>query len=257
MLGAFLKPNWQHKLPEKRLAAIGKMPIEDDANQSIFYDIAVNDTVANVRLASIDKMTNISHLFAVYETHSDKPTQDAAKQRLCKVIGPGSKVSETDLEELLKTHPTANFIIAEYSENKEIRHRLIKTLDQTKMASLLGDVAFPESRRLIAEHLTELLPLETARKNLKGKDKTSEKIVRQKIEKIRATVKQENANRSIATGICEQLEFIANHPEWRAEFKGKYELYQQRWAALDFEIDTELSTRFKEATSKANKEVIA
>lgn len=254
MLGGLLKPNWQHKLPEKRLQAVEKMAA-DSASQNILASLAAQDPDLKVRLASINKLNDLSALFALSNTADDADTSTAARQQFCKLIGPNSKLSDSDFDALLNTHPNADILLAEHCPNIELRHRLLAKLDQGQMADLIANVAYIESRKFIAEQLSELSALEVARKNLKGKDKSSEKIIRQKLDLMRANAKLEQENNAAAAALCEQLEFIANHPEWRAEFKDRFQLYQQRWAALDFVIPQDSQIRFESATQSAQTKV--
>ncbi len=272
MLGGLLKPNWQHKLPEKRLKAIESMPIEADANQAIFAEAARSDTALEVRLASICRLSSPEAVFELFELVTSKladkasptnytspsgcsQTEAAARKRFCDLIGPNTTLTTSDFEALLAAHPNCSAFVAEHCPVVELRHHLIEQLDQAKMAALIADVTYVESRQLIAERLTDVSALETARKNLKGKDKTSERIIRQKLDDMRSALKREQANSATAEGLCEQLEFIANHPEWRTEFKDRFLLYQQRWNDLDFAINDQIKTRFSNATERAKLKV--
>ena len=254
MLGGLLKPGWQHKSPEKRLQAVAKLS-STPADQTVLAKLALHDTEQTVRIASINKLDDLTTLFQIVESDSNESVNNAAKQQLIKLIGQSTNVSQDDAQRLLNEHPKCRILFAEHYPDAELRHRLIEQLNQIEIASLVADVAYLETRKLIADRLTDVAALELAKKNLKGKDKSSEKIIRKKLDLIKSELKQTETNNAVAKELCEQIEFIANHPEWRDEFKDRFKLYQQRWSALSFSMPMDLQSRFDKATNIAQSKV--
>ena len=232
MLGGLLKPNWQSDSAEKRRLAVLKMPVNDQANQSIFATLALEDPDHTVRAACISQLKSASQLFSVYQNQTDKVLKSQAKHAFCDLIGSNSALSEIELNALLAEFKDAHILIAQLCPYSNLRSKIFDNLDQIECAQAIDGVAYADTRLYLAERLTEIEALEIARRKLKGKDKKSEKTIRAKLEEYRSKNRQQKQVDDEAAEICEKIEFIANHPEWRSEFKDRYRQYLQRWSAL-------------------------
>ncbi len=244
MLSGLFKPGWQSDSPEKRVIAIDKMSSQDDSNQSIFEELALNDSSSLVRLTCIKKIRNAKRLFRVYQNQTEQTVKQAASSAFCSLIGSSSPLSKADFESLLSEYSDSSTLVAQHCPYPDLRLRLIDSFSQSDRASIIAEVNYSDTRLHIAESLVQIEALENARRYLKGKDKKAEKVIRAKLETHRAQQKLENSVNETALTLCEQMEFIANHPEWRSEFKDKYELYQQRWNALKLTPADDLIKRF-------------
>lgn len=254
MLGGLFKAGWQSESPDKRCFAIKKMAA-NDANQSIFQALAINDPSQKVRLACIEQINNAGVLFEVFQQSGDETSKSVAKTAFCKLIGPSSLLDQAEFEALIAEHDDVKDLVIQHCPHPKLRVELIETLTQPELASIVADVAYAETRHYIAQQLNQLNSLELARKKLKGKDKKAEKIIRTKLEDYRSQHKLENSVHSVAISLCEQMEFIASHPEWRSEFKDKYHLYSERWSALQLKPIDLLVTRFDNAADVAASKV--
>ncbi len=255
MLGGLLKAGWRSESPEKRCSSILKMNTEDTSNQAIFETLALNDPAQSVRQACIKQLRLPGSLFKVYSVQHDSVTKSAAKTAFCALIGRNSQLSETDFETLLATHSDANQLVAQHCPHPSLRIRVLDKLSQTEQAQAIAEINYVETRLHVAQTLDQIEALEIARQRLKGKDKNAEKVIRAKLEKHRSQQKLENEINDAALDLCEQMEFIANHPEWRSEFKGKYKQYSQRWSALASTPPESVVQRFNSATNTAKLKV--
>jgi len=255
MLGGLFKPAWQSDSPEKRCLAIQKLSVEGGANQAVFEQLALSDSEQSVRLACIKQINIPASLFKIYQRQSDEQTSHAAKAAFCNLIGSNSTLSEEQFQRLLSECNEASLLVAQYCPHATLRTQLIDALDQTQKAKAIADVHYADTRFYIAKQLEQIEALEIARRSLKGKDKKSEKIIRTKLEKIRAQHKLENDVNENALELCELMEFIANHPQWRSEFKAKYDQYSQRWSALELTPAESAHTRFNAAANAAQLKV--
>ena len=136
-----------------------------------------------------------------------------------------------------------------------MRETLINSFNEEQNAKIIAGINYSDTRLLVAKKLDQLNALELARKFLKGKDKRAEKVIRLKLEQYRSQQKLRDTVDRDAQTLCEQLEFIAQHPEWRSEFKDKYQNYLSKWDLLKLEpIDTH-QQRFDAAKELASKHV--
>jgi hypothetical protein len=255
MLGSFLKPAWQNSDTEKRCSAILKMTANSDANQVIFEKVALNDKESIVRQACIEQLRSPAALFRVYQHEQDEVTKKAAKAFFCSLIGKAGKCDKSELEALALRVEEARTLIAQHCPHPDIRIRIFDSLSQIQQAQAIAEVCYVETRFHIAQQLDQIEALEIARRELKGKDKKSEKIIRSKLEQFRSTQKLEDEVNQAALATCELMEFIAQHPDWRSEFKTKYEQYLKRWDALSLVPKPEVTERFETAAKSAKRQV--
>lgn len=255
MLGGLLKPGWQNSSAEKRRLSILKMNSKDSENQAIFENLALNDSSLTVRHACITQLKLAAPLFRVYQAQNDQAVKLAAKTAFCLVIGVDSQLNEADFEALLMDHCDAASLLVQHCPDPVLRARLVDRLSQVEQAELIADVLYAETRLHIAQQLGQLEALEIARRKLKGKDKNSEKIVRAKLDQYRSQKKLETSVNLAAETLCEQMEFIACHPQWRSEFKGKYQQYLQRWSELEHSPSDSIGRKFESSKQSAKIKV--
>jgi hypothetical protein len=255
MLGGLLKSGWQNSSAEKRRLAILKMNRENTANQVIFENLALNDQSLTVRHACITQLKLAAPLFRVYQGQSEQAVKQAAKTAFCSVIGVDSQLNEADFEALLSNHVDAATLVLQHCPDPVLRVRLLNQLSQVEQADVIGEVMYAETRWHIAQQLVQLEALEIARRNLRGKDKNSEKLIRAKLDQFRFQQKRENSVNLAAEALCEQMKFIAGHPQWRPEFKGKYLLYLQRWSDLEQNPSDSIGHQFESAKLSAEVKV--
>ena len=75
---------------------------------------------------------------------------------------------------------------------------------------------------MLAENIHNIDSLEIARKNLKGKDKSAEKIIKAKIDSFHAKQKLELENTESVKSIRENMEALARYVQWSDEIKVKF-----------------------------------
>jgi len=255
MLGGLLKSGWQSSSAEKRRLAILKMNADDVNNQTIFEKLAVRDPDQSVRQACISQLSAPASLFKVYQSQVDDQTMGLAKSAFCSSISNNSQLSETDFEALVAEYKGASMLVAQYCPHDSVRTRLIDEMTQIQQAEAIADVHYARTRQHIADQIDQIEALEIARRNLKGKDKKAEKLIRTKLEKYRSQQKLEREVNESALSLCEQMEFIANHPQWRSEFKGKFDQYILRWSSLELKPEATLGERFNAAKQAADSKV--
>jgi hypothetical protein len=255
MLGSLLRPGWQSDSSEKRRLAVLKMNTTDSANQAIFENLALTDPSLSVRQACVTQLRLAAPLFRVYQGQSDESVKQSAKTAFCSVIGVDSQLNEADFTALLASHSDAATLLVQHCPHPSLRAKLLDGLSELEQAEIIADVLYAETRAHIAQQLEQLEALEIARRKLKGKDKKSEKIIRAKLEQHRSQQKLESSVNQAAVTLCEQMEFISAHPQWRPEFKSKYDQYLQRWSELEQRPSDAIIVRFESAKELADVKV--
>lgn len=263
MLGSLLKPGWQSSSTEKRRVAVLKMNTANSENQAIFENLALRDPSPSVRQACVTQIRLAAPLFRVYQGQNDEAVKHAAKTAFCSLIGVGSQLSAADFTALLASHSDAATLLVQHCPLADLRAKLLKELSEVEQAEIIADVVYAETRSHIAQQLEHVEALEIARRKLKGKDKKSEKIIRTKLEQFRSQQKLESSVNQSAKTLCEQMEFIAGHPQWRTEFKSKYQQYLQRWSELEQSLSgspktnvaADITTRFESSKQLAQAKV--
>jgi len=255
MLGSLFKPDWQSDSVEVRLQAIAKLDLVDAKSQSILENLATDDSKYRVRRAAIEKISKADTLLQIYQTHADAQTRDDAKTAFVRLIGAKSSLTLSEFEALISTHPYAKTLLVQHCPHVTVRNALLADISELDRAELIAEVEYADTRKSIAEQLFSKQALELARKNIKGKDTGAEKIIKQKLERIRADQKQAQENQAAAESLCAEMEFIANHPEWRSEFKERFLRYQTNWQRLNFTPSDTVHQRYTAAQLNAKAKV--
>jgi len=264
MLNGLLKPAWQNKSAEKRRLAVLKLSSEKPSNQVIFEQLALSDPSHSIRQICFEKIHKVETLFAVYLKQDAPTSRQAAKLALSALFGANSALSAEQLD-VFVAHVRSNYpltdqqecfeLLAQHARFKELREQLIANFSDEQKASIIAGVHYADTRAFIAEKLTHIEALELARRELKGKDKRAEKTIRLSLEKYRQEQKLHESVNQDAQVLCEQLEFIAEHPQWRNEFKTKYQTYISKWQGLELTPPEHYAQRFEAAKKLAEAQV--
>lgn len=254
MLKGLLTPAWQNESVEKRLQAVQKLNSLDEAEQDILCELISSDSELDIRKAALSKLSKPEQIWEISQNHPDQATCQHAESVFAQLIGPKSKLTEIEFKALLGTHDALKLPIAAHCPFDALRHELIAKLNQTEQAELLDKIEYSETRHYIAEQLTSIEALELARKQIKGKDKRAEKIIRSKLDDHHANERQSEENNKEALAICEKMEVLASH-DWDTEFKAKFNIWSQRWEALNFTPPQDIADRFNKASTKATDHI--
>ena len=138
MLKGLLTPAWQSESVEKRLGAVQKMSINDDAEQGILLDLIATDTEIDIRCAALNKLNKPELVWEISQSHEDNATCQHAKSVFIHLIGHKSNLTETEFNGLLKSHVELKLPIAAHCPFEKLRHTLIASLNESEQAELLG-----------------------------------------------------------------------------------------------------------------------
>ena len=250
MLDNLFKPAWKSSSVEKRLKAISAMNSASLEKQKILAQLAADDVDISVCIAAIQKLTSVATLHEVSIKHDSDSVRGEAEKRLNELISAGASLDKDQYRDLLNQYPELTVRVAAYAELASVRTEAIQSLPENQLVEVLGLTVYTDSRRLIAERLTNaeanIEALESARKMLRGKDKNAERLIKTKIDEFRRQEKQHAENLATVEKLINEVEYLVSR-DWRAEFKAKLQVNRNSWDELDFKIDADTNQRYQTA----------
>ena len=255
MINNFFKPAWKHHSPDKRIRAIEGLSINDEESTAIIESIIREDADLEVRKVGLERLGDPRRIFEISHSHPDKATRNLALQRFCEYIGAKTQLTEHQLQQISVDLPKAKILIATHCPYDKLQDSLLSTLSDNEIASILEQIPLNETRYRVADRLMDRESLEKARSLLKGKDKSTEKLIKSKIDAINAAHRLSLSRSEISGELCHKMESLAAIQDWREETKNSFLVLCQRWAALDFEPDQNVTRKFDTARLKVEKTI--
>ena len=255
MFKGLFKSAWKSDSPEKRLQYIDEVEVSDSSNQTILETLAKEDVDTSVRHAAMAKLASPQTLFELSQTHNDDKSRVFAENAFRQLIQSECNYTAADFNTFVRNNPTADLLIAKYCPLVEIRNELLNKLDEPLQANNIADIPYSNSRVMLAENIKTIESLEIARKNLKGKDKNAEKIIKAKIDAYHAQQKLELENATLATSIREQMEALARYVNWSDEIKVKFFDLKKTWDEFTFVPSAEEQRLYTSAFIKVEADV--
>ena len=255
MLGSLFKPTWQSKSSDKRKQFITELDQIDDESLHILKKLVLEDEDAEVRKLALHKIDQADVIFGLIKESTHGDTRDEAVLVFTKLTGAKSKLSEDEFRQLIKSHPETTLSITKTCPHSSLRMELLESMSLEEQIDLMAEIEYSETRKIIADKITDIELLEKARNILKGKDKNAEKIIKNKLHEIHAKQKKEEENLEKSETLCDKMEYLATRVEWRSEFTDRYLQCQREWKALDFTPHEYLSERYNLALNKVSSTV--
>lgn len=246
MLTDLFKPAWKSNSVEKRRRAVAELNGLDPAHQQILIELARDDEDSSVRIAAIQRSTSAAELHELAIQLSDGAVRSEAEHRVDELLRTGPAVDDVQYRDLLNRYPELQLRIAAHAHADSVRSDVIRDLSSGQLLEVLGTTGYTDSRQLIAETLADIEDLEAARKIMRGKDKNAERIIKTKIDAIRAHEQQQAENRTRLEKLIEEVEYLVNH-DWLPEFKERCHVHWRQWDSLNFDIDDESRQRYQKA----------
>lgn len=254
MIKSLFKPAWKSSSVDKRLRFITDVAVSVTDNQIILEKLASNDVDAGVRHAAMAKISDPQVLYSLCNIHKNTNSREFVETAFRNLIQSG-ELSEQNLRTFLTSNPKSNLLIAKYSPHSDLQNEVLMSLDESDQANLIADIPYSVTRVKVANNIHRLDSLEIARKNLKGRDKSAEKVIKAKIDCIHAQQKHDLENTALAKSIREQMEALARYIAWSDEIKVKFFSLTKGWDALDFDPSAEEKTLYSEAFEKVDADV--
>ena len=254
MLKSLFKPSWKSKSIDKRLRFIADIDASVASNQEILENLATNDVDAGVRDAAMAKISSPQALYNLRLSHTNTESREVAETAFRHLIQSDS-FSVADCRAFLGRNPKASLLVAKYCPDAELRNEILLGLDELEQAKIISDIQYSATRVMVAEKIQSIGPLEIARKNLKGRDKNAEKVIKGKIDLIHAKEKLDLENAALAKSIREKMEALARYIAWSDEIKVKFFSLSKSWDTLDFEPSETEKALYQTAFTKVDADV--
>lgn len=257
MLKGLFKSGWKSDSVEKRLRFITDIDVLASANQTILQKLAANDVEPSVRHAAMSKISDPQALFNLSQTDvsNQSESREFAETAFRNLIQSGCNFTEADFKAFMVNNPKSQIILAKYCPDAAIRDEILISLDEPEKAEIISDIPYSKTRVMLAESISSIASLEVARKNLKGKDKSAEKIIKAKIDAFHAEQKLELENTTLAISIREQMESLARYVNWSDEIKVKFFKLTKTWDTLGFTPSSEESELYQQAFATVEADV--
>ncbi len=246
MLSNFFKPAWQNPAVEKRLRAIADLHSDNIDHQPILLQLASDDDDASIRIAAMQRLTDVVVLHELSRRNPDSTVSVEAENRLNELMATSQVVDEAQYRNLLACYPELHLRIATHADFSSIRILAIQNLLSGQLLEVLDVTRHTDCRQLIAEKLSDISSLESARKMMRGKDKNAERLIKVKIDAVRRHERELAENRSWVEKLIEEVEYLAAH-DWLPEFQGRCRTHRQQWDNLAFEVEDDDLQRYRPA----------
>jgi exonuclease SbcC len=244
MLSSIFKPAWQNSSIEKRLSAIADLHSDNAEDQQILLQLASDDDDDSIRIAAMQRLTDAGVLHELSKNNPDSAVSVAAENRLNELMATSQVVDEAQFRNLLAGYPELHLRIATHADFSSIRTLAIQNLLSEQLLEVLGVTRHTDCRQLIAEKLSDIADLESARKIMRGRDKNAERLIKAKIDAIRSHERELTENKSQVDKLIEDVEYLATH-DWLPEFQVRCRAHCQQWDNLAFEVEDDDRQRYQ------------
>ncbi|MEH6576765.1 MAG: DUF349 domain-containing protein [Amphritea sp.] len=231
MFAKFFKPKWQHSKAEVRVRAINSMNADDSNHVEILSQLALQDLSPAVRQAAVEKIAVPELLYRISTNDSDLKTRRSAADRICRLI------LDTEFTTAAQRITSINHL----SDDKMLTHIVIHSPDPASQKAALERISDQLCLRTIvlnannnllrktaAEKLTQTELLEQLSKQTRNKDKTVNRIIRDKLRLLRETAKQAELISQRQQELINSFEHLSD-TDYFAQYPAKLDALCQEW----------------------------
>jgi exonuclease SbcC len=244
MLSNFFKPAWQNPSVEKRLRAIANLHGDSIEQQQILLLLASEDNDGSIRVAAMQRLTDPDVLHELSKKSPNSTVSVEAENRLNQLMATSHVIDETQYRNWLVCYPELQLRIAAHANISSIRTLAIQNLLSGQLLEVLDVTRHTDCRQLIAQKLSDIASLESARKIMRGKDKNTERVIKAKIDAVRRHERELSENKSQVGKLIEEAEYLAAH-DWLPEYQERCRTHWQQWDNLTFEVEDDDLQRYQ------------
>jgi Domain of Unknown Function (DUF349) len=245
--------------PESPPAPADPIATLDSAPPASLIATALGDGDEALRAAAIGKLTDSETLRTLAGLRPDaaggaRPALERiAQQRLAQLIDAGA----VDFEALCvpSTNVGPLLAVAGMCSGPERLSRALASVDDAQIEALVLDGPSSRIRQLAAQSVSDPAVLRRLVKQLRGKDKSVYKIIREKCDALHAEEQRIEKSRSEALAACESLE-RHSHRIHDAIYEPTFRHFDTRWQALAAQAGPEVQARAARAIERC-EEIIA
>lgn len=244
MLSNFFKPAWQNTSVKKRLSAVANLHGDNAEHQKILLQLASNDNDNTIRIEAIRRLNDAVVLHELSKNSLNSSLKNEAENRLNELMATGQMLDEAQFQNLLTDYPELHQRIAIHADLGSIRTLAIQNLPNNELLKVISVTRHNHCRQIIVDKLLDIESLESARKIMRGKDKTAERTIKSKIDAIKCQTRELLENKSQVTKLIEEIEYLAAH-DWLPEFQSRCRSHQQQWGNLAFKVENDDQERYQ------------
>ena len=239
MFAKFFKPKWQHTKADVRVRAIQRMNAEDSEHAKILSQLAIQDQSPAVRQAAVEKIATPDLLSRICENDGDQEIRRCASDRICRLILDTQSTTHSQrlasIEHLTDDNMLTH-IVLHSTEPAAQQAALARISDQLCLRTVVLNAANNRLRTLAAEQLTQAELLEQLNKETRSKDKTVNRIIREKLRHLRDTEKQAARAYQRQLELIDSLTHLSNSDHC-TQYAARLEGLCQEWSKLDSAAD--------------------
>ncbi len=261
MLKGLIKPDLNSRNPSDRLTAIEKMS-EPQQFQSELATAVLSDSDADVRLAALNKVTDVGKLAGLVNSLIDGTAPNAADDGLKTALQKqfvnalqDETQSTAALEEWLEKSPECCHFTACAAPDESIRAAALSGIsDEKELVRVVEDAQHHSARLAAAERIEQPENLQACLTKIKNRDKVTARLLQQRLGEHHAGIEKNELHQASVRQITGSMETLSASV-WSPQYAGQYAALQQRWKALDPSPGSEEQQAFTNASATAAKKV--
>ncbi len=224
LIDSFTKPQWQHRKPEVRKAAIEQL---DD--QTVLLDLVISDPDTDVRAHALSRVSNAEKLDELIKTLPQPLQQQARAQRLQQLLPDKAALQSIADDSVLVR-------IADLTDDPELIAASVGQIgSQTVRLELAGAHPVAKVRLNAAQGISEIELLQQLAQQSKHKDKAVYRYCKEQLDKNHA-MEMAEAKRQAEIGQLTEAAVKLSQTAYSPEYKGRYLSLSQKWQALKDQV---------------------
>ena len=231
MIRNLLKPDWEQKDPQKRLRAVGKLELDIPQHLTVLTNLADTDPEEDVRISALARLSDPQWLAA-----SSERGNTLARGRLLELVVSG----DTDESILLGfCEVTTSPWLIEFvclCPHQKVRQAALMRLDQLNdIARVASQSHFADTRDLAASQIEDFDVLQQVWRDVREKDKTLAKKLRERIDEHRQEQEQLQALRAKARQLADSMVELSTTP-WSPQYSARFSALVSQWQQIEMQI---------------------
>lgn len=243
MISNLFKPAWEHKDPERRIAAITAFSEDNADQQQTLEAMAQSDLESKVRDAAISRLNTLR----VLEKLRLSENGETAQARLLQLVSSKEEGHQKSVVEFVaEAESETLLLVLQYCPSADARGSALGSVqDQDQLASIASDSEFADTREMAAASVERLDLLEPLWKKVRERDKNLAKTLHERIEalqKVELRLKQvAEQGEAIIVSMAELKESA-----WTPQYNLRFLALVNQWQQVESEVEEDLGNRYRE-----------
>ncbi|WP_027856155.1 DUF349 domain-containing protein [Marinobacterium jannaschii] len=257
ILKQFFKPKWQSSNPEARIRAVVRLSDSDPDRTEIISRIALEDQSAPVRKAAIERLESLDLLLRVYRHDQTEENRQTAAARTCDLLLKSPDITEDKRQDAIRNISSPDiltrFIL--HANNSSLQEIALNQINQDEhLITLLLNSNKVQLRCKAAEKIENPELLESLSKELRGKDKSVHRILRDKLKQLRDAEKLQQDKQQARQELLSTIEQLSQS-EYYPQYAARLNALIQEWGKQAGDATTEQAQTFARARELSQQKV--